>query len=191
MLSKKKRKAKQVEKWQILSMPIMTAPSMMSSWAWRAVYRESRRALAYVQRDQERLTPAPWSQQLRLKIWDLALDYGTRGTSAIQALFSTLTRQTCVWVSPLTTTYLEHFLLCHLPTNHPGMSKEEITGELKKGNPDINHIIRLFSPNHMFTLIYQHSNVVHILLFLLTSDPHRAYINLNSVKYYRIGYCSR
>ena len=93
-----------------------------------------------------------------LKIWDLALDYGPRGTSAIQALFSTMTRTMCgsapcgFCEESVTTTYLDHFLLCHLPTNCPGMSKEDILGELKKANPDINYIIRLFSPNHMSTL---------------------------------------
>ena len=93
-----------------------------------------------------------------LKIWDLALDYGPRGTSAIQALFSTMTRTMCgsapcgFCEDSVTTTYLDHFLLCHLPTNCPGMSKEDILGELKKANPDINYIIRLFSPNHMSTL---------------------------------------
>ena len=67
-----------------------------------------------------------------LKIWDLALDYGPRGTSAIQALFSTMTRTMCgsapcgFCEDSVTTTYLDHFLLCHLPTNCPGMSKEDI-----------------------------------------------------------------
>ena len=73
-----------------------------------------------------------------LKIWDLALDYGPHGTSAIQALFSTMTKPMCG--SPpcgfcedlVTATYLDHFLLCHLPTNCPGMSKEDIIEELKK-----------------------------------------------------------
>ena len=37
-----------------------------------------------------------------LKIWDLALDYGPRGTSAIQALFSTMTRpELCVGQPPV------------------------------------------------------------------------------------------
>ena len=32
----------------------------------------------------------------------------------------------------VTATYLDHFLLCHLPAICPGMSKEDITGESKK-----------------------------------------------------------
>ena len=93
-----------------------------------------------------------------LKVWDLALDFGPRGTSAIQSLFNMMTRPVfgtapCAFCEDtVPATYFEHFLSCHLPANRPGMTKEEIKGELKKEDPDITHIIRLFSPNHMSTL---------------------------------------
>ena len=54
------------------------------------------------------------------------------------------------------------------------MSKEDIIGELKKANPDINYIISLFSPNNMSSLD-QCSSVVRTLLlflFLFISDAH-------------------
>ena len=85
-----------------------------------------------------------------LRVWDLALDFGLRGTSAIQSLFSMMTRPVfgsapCAFCeNTVPETYFEHFLSCHLPANCPGMTKEEIKGELKKENPDINLIIRLF-----------------------------------------------
>ena len=53
-----------------------------------------------------------------LKIWDLALDYGPCGTSAIQALFKTMTRPvfgsaSCGFCeNSVTATYLEHSLSC-------------------------------------------------------------------------------
>ena len=67
-----------------------------------------------------------------LKIWDLALDYGPRGTSAIQAFFSIMTRPVygsapCAFCEDsVTATYLGHFLSCHLPANCPGKSTEEM-----------------------------------------------------------------
>ena len=125
-----------------------------------------------------------------LKIWDLALDYGPRSTSAIQALFSTMTRTMCgsapcgFCEDSVTTTYLDHFLLCHLPTNCPGMSKEDIIGELKKANPDINYIIRLYSLLIICPPLDQSSNVfltstltLLLFLFLFTSECPRAYMN--------------
>ena len=93
-----------------------------------------------------------------LKIWDLALEFGPCGTTAVQSLFNMMTRPVfgstpCTFCEDtVLATYFKHFLACHLPANWPGMTKEEITGELKKENPDINHIIKLFLPNHMSTL---------------------------------------
>ena len=90
-----------------------------------------------------------------LKIWDLALDYGRRGTSAIQSLFRVMTRPV-FGSAPCTLcddtfqeTYLHHYLSSHLPASQPGMTENDIKDVLKMENPDISNIIRLF---HMSTL---------------------------------------
>ena len=93
-----------------------------------------------------------------LRIWDLALDFGPRGTSAVQSLLSVMTRPVfgsapCAFCEDtVPATYFEHFLSCHLPAGLPKMTKEEIGGELRRENPDITNIMRLFSHNHMSTL---------------------------------------
>ena len=64
-----------------------------------------------------------------LKIWDLALDFGLQGISAIQSLFSTMTQPVfgsapCTFCEDMvTTTPLEHFLSSHLPANQQRMMK--------------------------------------------------------------------
>ena len=96
-----------------------------------------------------------------LKTWDLALDFGLRGTSAIQSLYSIMTRPVfgsapCTFCEDMViTTHLEQFLSSHLPANQQGMTREEIKGELKKEPPDINYTIRLFSPNHIISTLRQ------------------------------------
>jgi len=77
-----------------------------------------------------------------LKIWDLALDFGPHGTSAIQSLFRVMTRPVfgeapCALCEDMVSeTYLKYYLSCRLPADRPEMTEEEIKGELKE-NPDL------------------------------------------------------
>ena len=60
-----------------------------------------------------------------LRLWDMALDYGPRGTAALQALYRTLTRpeigrdphvHVCVVCEvELDVSYFEHYSVCHHP----------------------------------------------------------------------------
>ena len=86
-----------------------------------------------------------------LKIWDLALDFGLWGTSAIQSLFSIMTRPV-FGSAPCTFRSQQLILNISFQATFLPINKEEIKEELKKEHPDINFIIRLFSPNHMSTL---------------------------------------
>ena len=57
-----------------------------------------------------------------LKLWDMALDHGTQGTTALQALYHTLTRPSfgqkpCRFCDNHSTKlfHFEHFITCHTP----------------------------------------------------------------------------
>ena len=59
-----------------------------------------------------------------LKLWDMALDHGPQGTSALQALYRTTTKpktgQNCsVCGSTVEDTYFEHYTINHTPISNP------------------------------------------------------------------------
>ena len=70
-----------------------------------------------------------------LKLWDMALDYGPRGTAALQALYCTLTKprfgqnicSTCD--IELDESYFEHYTLCHTPIRNPQLIVDSLTRE--------------------------------------------------------------
>ena len=59
-----------------------------------------------------------------LKLWDMALDHGPQGTSALQALYRTITKpktgQNCsICGSIVEDTYFEHYTINHTPISNP------------------------------------------------------------------------
>ena len=59
-----------------------------------------------------------------LKLWDVALDHGPQGTSALQPLYRTITKpktgQNCsICGSIVEDTYFEHYTINHTPISKP------------------------------------------------------------------------
>ena len=74
------------------------------------------------------------------KLWDMALDHGSRGTDALQSLYRTLTRpnvgtKPCPLCDNQTAelSHFEHFITCHSPL----VSSEFIVELLASGSTDI------------------------------------------------------
>ena len=79
-----------------------------------------------------------------LKLWDMALDYGPRGTAAMQALYRTLTKPTfdqytcAICGEQLETSYFYHYTIHHTSIHSPEIiidslmeeSSEMVTGLL-------------------------------------------------------------
>ena len=83
-----------------------------------------------------------------LRLWDLALDYGPRGTAALQALYRTLTRpdigqdpHVCaVCEVELDVSYFEHYSICHTPISNTKL----IIDSLSKESTDVFDYARHF-----------------------------------------------
>ena len=73
-----------------------------------------------------------------LKLWDMALDYGPRGTAAMQALYRTLTRprldqNTCaICGDRLETSYFDHYTIHHTPIHSPEIIIDSLVEESRE-----------------------------------------------------------
>ena len=86
-----------------------------------------------------------------LKIWDTTIDFGQRGTKAIQSLFKEMTRPVfgsipcslCDQLIPESTPYFDHYVNEHIQGQE--MTKEDIEKTLTSPSLDLAPIITLFS----------------------------------------------
>ena len=73
-----------------------------------------------------------------LKLWDMALDYGPRGTAAMQALYRTLTKprldqNTCaICGDRLETSYFDHYTIHHTPIHSPEIIIDSLVEESRE-----------------------------------------------------------
>ena len=65
------------------------------------------------------------------KLWDMALDHGTQGTAALQAIYRTLGEKPCPFCDNQSTklSHFEHFVTCHSPFVSPEFIVELLARE--------------------------------------------------------------